>query len=130
MTLAGMHRQVIRNVFLGIALVSMTTQTANAQSHCPPEVIGHTNHRNQWEGHLIGERPVTQEKTTNGPTVSGTVSGSAGTPAGSGGGSVTATSSTTTTKETTTYNVGTYEFQNGQRYDVNCSTLMAEGRVK
>lgn len=102
----------------------------HAQSHCPKEVVGHTKKGNTWDGHLIGERPVTVEKTENSGTASGTVSGTAGTPSGGGGASVSGTTGSTTTRETTTYNVGTYEFENGQRYDVNCSTLMVEGQIK
>jgi len=83
-----------------------------------------------WEGHLIGERPVTKETTTTSGSATGTVSGSTGTPAGGGGASVSGTTGTTSTKETTTYNVGTYEFENGRRYEVNCSTLMVDGQVK
>jgi hypothetical protein len=116
---------------LGIAvLLSTVTRLVDAQSHCPKEVVGHTNKGNTWDGHLIGERPVTEESTQNSGTASGTVSGTAGTPAGGGGASVSGTTGSTTKKQTTTYNVGTYEFENGQRYDVNCSTLMVEGRVK
>ncbi len=112
------------------ALVSALSTTANAQSDCPEEVIGHTNKGNEWEGHLIGERPVTVETTTTTGTTSGTVSGTATSPAGSAGGSVTTTTGTTTTKTTTTYNVGVYQFENGSRYEVNCSTLKVEGEVK
>ncbi len=113
-----------------LLLLATVAQGAEAQSHCPANVVGHTNRGNTWEGHLIGERPVTEETTRNSGTASGTVSGNAGTPAGGGGASVSGTTGSTTKRETTTYNVGTYEFENGQRWDVNCSTLMAEGRVK
>lgn len=111
-------------------LVSTFSASASAQSDCPEDVIGHTNKGNQWDGHLIGERTVTVETTTTSGTTSGTVSGTATSPTGSAGGSVTTTSGTTTTKTTTSYNVGVYEFENGSRYEVNCTTLKVEGQVK
>ena len=122
-------RIVASRIFAIMLSLSMVSQIADAQSHCPNEVVGHTNKGNEWNGHLIGERPVTEETTQSGGTTTGTVSGNAGTPAGGGGASVSTTTGSTTTKTTTTYNVGTYEFENGQRYDVNCSTHMAVGRV-
>ncbi len=89
-------RLVARRV-LGIAvLLSTVTRLVDAQSHCPKEVVGHTNKGNTWDGHLIGERPVTEESTQNSGTASGTVSGTAGTPAGGGGASVSGTTGSTT----------------------------------
>lgn len=123
-------RLVAQRVLGIVLLLSTVSQLADAQSHCPKEVVGHTNKGNQWDGHLIGERPVTQETTQNSGSASGTVSGNTGTPAAGGGASVSGTTGSTSKRETTTYYVGTYEFENGQRYDVNCSTLMAESRVK
>jgi hypothetical protein len=93
-------------------------------------VVGHTNKGNEWDGHLTGERVVTEERTSTTGSTSGTVSGTATSPAGSAGGSVTTTSGTTTTKVSTTYYVGTYTFDNGQKYEVNCSTLQVVGEVK
>jgi hypothetical protein len=123
--------RMVASRVIGIVLsLSAVSQIASAQSHCPPEVVGHTNKGNEWDGHLVGERPVTQETTHTGGSTTGTVSGGAGTPAGGAGASVSGTTGSTTRKETTTYNVGTYEFDNGQRYEVNCSILMVENRVK
>ncbi|WP_396216905.1 hypothetical protein [Gemmatimonas sp.] len=123
--------RMIASRVLGIILsLSTMSQIASAQSHCPEEVVGHTNMGNKWDGHLIGEHPVTTETTQTSGTTTGTVSGNAGTPAAGGGASVSGTTGSTTKKETTTHYVGTYQFENGQRYTVNCSTLMAESRVK
>jgi hypothetical protein len=81
----------------------MVSQIADTQSHCRQEVDGHTNKGNQWDGLLIGERPVTEETTQT---------------------------SGTTAKTTTTHNVRTSEFEKSQRDDVNCSTHMVVARIQ
>lgn len=94
-------RIVASRIFGNMLLLSMVSQLADAQSHCPHEVVGHTNKGNEWNGHPIGERPVTGETTQTGGTTTGTVSGNAGTPAGGGGASVSTTSGSATTEKGT-----------------------------
>ena len=94
-------RIVASRIFGNMLLLSTVSQLADAQSHCPDEVVGHTNKGNEWNGHLVGERPVTEETTQTGGTTTGTVSGNAGTPAGGGGASVSTTSGSATTEKAT-----------------------------
>jgi len=87
-------RLVAQRVLGIVLLLSTVSQLADTQSHCPEAGVGHTNKGTQWDGHLIGERPVTQETTQNSGSASETVSGYAGTPAAGGGASVSGTMET------------------------------------
>lgn len=52
-----------------LLLLATGAQPVGAQSHSPKHVVGHTNKGNTWDGHLTGERPVTNETTRNSGTL-------------------------------------------------------------
>lgn len=122
-------RKMVFSVAAMLAMSVGITGVADAQSACPQEVIGTSNLGNQYEGELIGTRTETSTTTTTSGSTSGTgtVSGTTGTVTGTVSG--TATSGTTSTTTSTSYNVGTYQFSNGQTYEVNCSNLKVMGPV-
>ena len=122
-------RMLQRSVLGALVLSSIATGIASAQSACPQEVVGTTNYGNKLDGELIGSRSETTQKSTESGSTSGSISGSADGGVASGSATVGSTSGTTTTVSSTTVNIGTYQFEDGSRYEVNCSTLMVTQKL-
>src|SRR5688500_949703 len=117
--------RVVGRSVLGALVLSFTVGgIAAAQTECKQDVVGVTNYGNRLDGELVGSRSETTTITETYPTASGSLTGSASTGVVSGSATISGTSGTTTITTTTIVNIGTYTFEDGSRYDVNCSTNM------
>lgn len=117
-------RVVGRSVLGALVLSFAVGGAAAAQTECSQDVVGVTNLGNRLDGELVGTREATMTTVETYSTTSGSVSGSASTPVVSGSASISGTSGTTTITTVSEVNIGTYVFEDGSRYDVNCSTNM------
>ena len=122
--------RVVGRSVLGALVLSFTVGgIAAAQTECKQDVVGVTNYGNRLDGELVGSRQETTTITETYPTTSGSLSGSASTGVVSGSATISGTSGTTTLTTTTIVNIGTYVFEDGSRYDVNCSTNMTTQKL-
>lgn len=117
-------RVVGRSVLGALVLSFAIGGTAAAQTECSKDVVGVTNYGNRLDGELVGTRTAVTTTTESYATGSGSLSGSASTPVASGSASVSGSTGTTTITTVSEINVGTYVFEDGSRYDVNCSSNM------
>ena len=117
-------RVVGRSVLGALVLSFAIGGTAAAQTECSQDVVGVTNYGNRLDGELVGTREQTTTTTETYATTSGSLTGSASTGGVSGSATVSGESGTTTIVTTSIVNIGTYVFEDGSRYDVNCSTNM------
>ena len=122
--------RVVGRSVLGALVCSMSIAgIADAQSECPQDVVGVTNYGNRLDGELIGQRQEIITTTVESGSTSGSLTGTASTGTVSGSGTIEGTSGTTTTTTTNTINVGTYQFEDGSRYEVDCSTFMTRQQL-
>ncbi len=122
--------RVVGRSVLGALVLSFTVGgIAAAQTECKQDVVGVSNYGNRYDGELVGSREETQTRVETYPTTSGSVTGSANTGVVSGSATVGASSGTTTITTTTIVNIGTYVFEDGSRYEVNCSTNMTTRKL-
>ena len=122
--------RVVGRSVLGALVLSFTVgATAAAQTECKEDVVGVTNYGNRLDGELVGYREETTTISETYPSGSGSVTGSASTGVLSGSATISGTSGTTTLTTTTIVNIGTYVFEDGSRYDVNCSTNMTTQKL-
>ena len=122
--------RVVGRSVLGALVLSFTVGgVAAAQTECKQDVVGVTNYGNRLDGELVGSREQTQTVVETYPSSSGSVTGSASTGVVSGSATLSGSSGTTTITTTTIVNIGTYVFEDGSRYDVNCSTNMTTQKL-
>ena len=122
--------RVVGRSVLGALVLSFTVGgIAAAQTQCKQDVVGVTNYGNRLDGELVGSREQTTTVVETYGTTSGSVTGSASSGVVSGSATVSGSSGTTTITTTTIVNIGTYVFEDGSRYEVNCSTNMTTQKL-
>ena len=122
--------RVVGRSVLGALVLSFTVGgIAGAQTECKQDVVGVTNYGNRLDGDLVGYRSETQTVVETYPTTSGSLTGTASNGVISGTATVSGSSGTTTITTTTIVNIGTYVFEDGSRYEVNCSTNMTTQKL-
>ena len=122
--------RVVGRSVLGALTLSFTVGgIAAAQTECKQDVVGVTNYGNRLDGELVGSREQTTTIVETYPSTSGSVTGSASTGVVSGSATISGSSGTTTITTTTIVNIGTYVFEDGSRYEVNCSTNMTTQKL-
>ena len=113
-------RSVLGALVIGFAV----PDTVDAQPECPQYVDGVTNYGSRLYGELIGTREQTTTKVARSGSTTGALSGTATSGTVSGTAKIEGRSGTTTTATVSTTKIGAYQFENGSRYEVDCSTLM------
>ena len=122
-------RVVGRSVLGALVLSFAAGGVATAQTECKQDVVGVTNYGNRLDGELVGSRSETIVTTEVYPSGSGSVTGSASTGVLSGSATLSGNTGTTTLTTTTVVNIGTYVFEDGSRYEVNCTTNMTTQKL-